>query len=78
MKPVSWTLTALEPKGPDNVACNCGNKNRVTAAVPAAVAGTYRVMVNGRKVYETTNSDAADSVAVRFDSATILKPGETA
>ena len=35
-------------------------------------------MVNGRKVYETTNPSAADSVATRFESAVILKPGETA
>lgn len=58
--------------------CNCGNKNRATASGAPAVAGTFRVMVNGRKVYESTNGAAADAVAERFDSATILKPGETA
>ena len=59
--------------------CNCGNKNRAGASATAsAVAGTYRVMVNGRKVYESTNGNAAGSVAERFDNATILAPGETA
>ena len=75
-----------EPLGPEAGArlvlitsgCNCGNKNRATAAGVATVAGTYRVMVNGRQVYETSSSSAADSVAERFDSAKILKPGETA
>lgn len=59
--------------------CNCGNKNRAGASATAsAVAGTYRVMANGRKVYESTNGDAAKAVAGRFDGATILAPGENA
>lgn len=57
------------------MACAC-NKNRVTAAGVAAVAGTYRVMVNGRKVYESANATAANAVAARFDKPTILAPGE--
>lgn len=59
------------------MACACG-KNRVTASGAAAVSGTYRVMVKGRKVYESTNKTAAESVAARFDSPTILAPGESA
>lgn len=58
------------------IGCAC-NKSR-TAASATAIAGTYRVMVNGRKVYETSSSSAADAVAERFDKATILAPGETA
>lgn len=60
------------------MACNCTSKNRATASGVAAVAGTYRVMVGDRKVYETTNPDAADTVASRFDNPRILKPGESA
>lgn len=56
--------------------CNCGG-NRAAAAL-SKVSGTYRVMVNGRKVYETSNPDAADTVADRFPGSTILKPGEIA
>lgn len=64
-------------KGRYDVGCAC-NKNRSTASA-AAVTGTYRVMApNGRKVYETTNGDAAKAVAERFDGATILAPNETA
>lgn len=61
------------------MACAC-NKNRATASGVAAVSGTYRVMVNGRKVYETTNPDAAATVAEKFDETVtrILAPGETA
>lgn len=58
--------------------CNCANKNRATASGAAAVSGTYRVMANGRKVYETTSEAAAATVAARFDGARILAPGETA
>lgn len=60
------------------MACAC-NRNRATASGAAtATAGTYRVMVNGRTVYESSSSSAANSVASRFDNATILAPGETA
>jgi hypothetical protein len=46
----------------------------------AAPSGTYRVMVKGRKVYETSNQDAAEQVAARFTGAnpTILAPGQSA
>jgi hypothetical protein len=59
--------------------CAC-NKNRGTAsAVAAAVAGTYRVYVNGRKVYETTSSSAANTLMGKYAPgvATIYAPGET-
>lgn len=59
------------------MACAC-SKNRATASGAAQATGTYRVMVNGRKVYETSNPTAADTVAQRFDNATILKPGQEA
>lgn len=59
------------------MACACG-RNRATATATATTAGTYRVMVSGRTVYESTNKSAADTVAARFDNATILTPGETA
>lgn len=59
------------------MACGC-NKNRAGAAGTATQAGTYRVMVNGRQVYESHNGDAADSVAARFQDATVLRPGQTA
>lgn len=58
------------------MACGC-SKNRVTASGVAAAVGTYRVMVNGRKVYESTNESAALTVADRFENALVLKPGET-
>ncbi|AMD42754.1 hypothetical protein SEA_XKCD426_13 [Streptomyces phage Xkcd426] len=59
------------------MACACA-KNRATASGTATVSGTYRVMVGTRKVYETTNESAANTVAERFSGATILAPGETA
>lgn len=59
------------------MACAC-SKNRLSASAAAAVSGTYRVMVGDRKVYETTNQVAAQSVADRFDNPRILAPGETA
>lgn len=60
-----------------HIACAC-NKNRATASGAPAVTGTYRIMVNGKKVYESANKDAAESVALRFDNATVLAPGENA
>lgn len=60
------------------MACNC-NKNRATASGTAtATAGTYRVMVNGRTVYESSSDAAAKAVAERFNDAKILNPGESA
>lgn len=61
------------------MACGACRKNRSSASGVAAPVGTYRVMTaNGRKVYESTNKDAAEAVAARFDNATVLAPGETA
>jgi len=58
--------------------CACRNKSR-TASGTATVEGTYRVMVNGKQVYESDNSSAANTVAENFGRlATVLKPGETA
>jgi hypothetical protein len=61
------------------IACGC-SKNRVAKGGAAAPSGTYRVMVKGRKVYETSNQDAAEQVAARFTGAnpTILAPGQSA
>jgi len=42
-----------------------------------APSGTYRVMVSGRQVFESSEADKADVVAARFASATVLAPGET-
>lgn len=61
------------------MACGACRKNRASASGAAAPAGTYRVMAaNGRKVYESSNKDAAEAVAARFADAKILAPGETA
>lgn len=57
--------------------CAC-NKNRAASGGTVQRAGTFRVMVNGRQVYESTNGEAAKSVAIRFDNATILEPGQSA
>ncbi len=57
------------------MACGC-SKGRGAAGVAASGGGTYRVVVNGRQVYESTNPDAAAAVASRFQSAQIVKPGE--
>lgn len=59
--------------------CAC-SKNRARAAGTgtSTPSVTYRVMVNSRQVYETSNPDAADTVAARFQSATILTSGKTA
>lgn len=57
--------------------CAC-NKGRGGVGVnDISTSGTYRVMVNGRKVYESANGTAAETVAQRFDNATILAPGES-
>lgn len=61
------------------MACAPCNKRRAAAEAAASVTpGTYRVMVGGRQVYESTNESAAQTVADRFDNAVVLKPGETA
>lgn len=59
------------------IGCAC-NKNRASGGSTATVSGTYRVMVGDRKVYETTNPTAADTVAAKFNDARILAPGESA
>lgn len=41
------------------------------------MSGTYRVMVGTppRQVYESSNKEAAETVAARFENAEILPPG---
>lgn len=61
--------------------CACNKRNRALTA-GAAVNGklmpsTYRVIVNGRQVYETSKESAASEVAARFADAEILEPGKT-
>lgn len=56
--------------------CAC-NRRRATAGGAAPVPGTYRVYVDGTKVYETTNARAAETVAKRFSNAEVLEPGKT-
>lgn len=60
------------------MACACA-KNRQATSGTAAVSGTYRVMVGSRKVYETTNSVAAETMAAKYAPgvAKILEPGVT-
>lgn len=68
------------------MACGACAKNRARREAAAAaanggvkpVAGTYRVMVNGRQAYESTQLAPAETVAARFTGAVILAPGETA
>ena len=60
------------------IACACSKNRATTAAGSTAVAGTYRVMVGDRKVYESTNEAAAQTVAGRFADAVILAPGQSA
>lgn len=57
--------------------CNCGSKNRATAAGGSVTAdpSTYRVYVGDRKVYETTSEEAANTVSSRFADARVLSPG---
>lgn len=62
------------------IPCACTkNRARGDGSKPPP-AGTYRVMVDGRKVYETTNKASADGVAAKFDSkrtdVRVLAPGE--
>lgn len=59
--------------------CGC-NKNRGGVGT-AATGGTYRVLVSGKQIYESSSKTAADAVADRFKDAqgnplaTILPPG---
>lgn len=57
------------------IACGC-SKNKVNAAGVAVQAGTYRVIVGERQVYESSSGSAAETVAARFDGAKVLAPGE--
>ncbi|AXP07817.1 hypothetical protein [Streptomyces phage phiSAJS1] len=59
------------------MACGC-NKGRaaVTADGTPVPAGTYRVMVADRQVYESSSKEAADMVASSFTNATVLAPGQ--
>jgi hypothetical protein len=56
-----------------HIACGCNRGSKVAAN---GVSGTYRVMVSGRQVYESSSKEAADAVAGRFETAVILAPGE--
>lgn len=57
------------------MACACSkNRTRATADGSPAPSGTYKVIVNGRQVYESTSKTAADTVAARFADATIVPP----
>lgn len=58
--------------------CNCNKSKTATIGGVAVTPATYRVMVGGRQVYESAKKTAADTVAGRFDNATILAPGVTA
>ena len=62
------------------MACNCSKKRTAaTAAASMQPAGTYRVIASdGRKVYESTNEDAANMVAAKFSGSTVLAPGQSA
>lgn len=59
--------------------CGC-NKGRAGAAGVSASGGTYRVIVGGHQVYESSSKEAADIVAGRFKAGTaeILSPGTAA
>lgn len=61
------------------MACGC-NKNRATITADGTIVspGTYRVMVGDHQVYESSQKEAADTVAARFSNATVLAPGQTA
>jgi hypothetical protein len=58
------------------MACGCSKRNGVTTS--GTPAGTYRVIVSGRQVYESADQKAADTVAERFANATVLPPGREA
>jgi hypothetical protein len=57
------------------MACGCSKGRGAAAAGTASSSGTYRVLVSGRQVYESSSKEAADAVAGRFQSAEILPPG---
>jgi hypothetical protein len=57
--------------------CNCNKTNKVAGKSSTTGPNTYRVIVGGRQVYESSNETAASTVASRFDNATVLEPGKT-
>lgn len=57
------------------MACGCSKNRAASGAAGVASSGTYRVLVSGRQVYESSSKEAADAVAGRFQSAEILPPG---
>lgn len=63
------------------MACGC-SKNRVAKdGTEVTPSGTYRVYTSNpkggtRKVYETTSSATAATVAARFAGAKVYAPGE--
>jgi len=60
------------------VGCNCNKTNKIAGKTAITGPNTYRVIVSGRQVYESSNETAATTVAGRFQDATILEPGKTA
>ena len=60
------------------IACGCQNRGGGAAALTASASSTYRVRVNGRQVYESSNPSAAGAVATRFTVAEILAYGDEA
>lgn len=57
------------------MACGCANKGSASGArMSESGLVTYRVMVAGRQVYESSSKEASDAVASRFTNAEILPP----
>lgn len=57
------------------MACGCSKNRAGATAATASGGGTFRVLVSGRQVYESSSKEAADAVASRFQAAEILPPG---
>jgi hypothetical protein len=57
------------------MACGCSKGRAGAAGASASGGGTFRVLVSGRQVYESSSKEAADAVASRFQNAQILPPG---
>lgn len=56
--------------------CSERRGSRPAGSAATTVSGTWRVIVNGRQVYEATSERNARAVAERFKDPTILAPGE--
>lgn len=54
--------------------CNCGKNKAAAGAAGTSGGGTFKVNVSGRQVYESSNLDAARTVAGRYPSAEIVDP----